>query len=106
MVKITYQRDITRLTVEGHAGFAEIGKDLVCASATILAYTLYAFVEQKERECKCWCAYGHFDSGDCIVSCIANSGYKGEITAGFDTVCRGFELLAEKFPREVSYRVK
>ena len=106
MIKVTYHRDITRLTVEGHAEYAELGKDLVCASATILAYTLYAFVEQMERECKCWCSYGHFDSGDCIVSCIANSGHKGTIVAGFDTVCRGFEILAEKFPKEVSYKMK
>ena len=106
MIQITYHRDINRVAVEGHAHFAEKGKDLVCASATILAYTLAAFVDMKEREEKCWCVLCHFTEGDAFVSCKPNEGYKKEITAGFDTICRGFELLAEKFPKHVSYEKK
>ena len=103
MIKITYFREINKVVVEGHAHFADKGKDLVCASATILAYTLAAFVDAKEREEKCWCTMCHFNEGEAFVSCKANEGCKKEITSGFDTICRGFELLAEKFPKHVSY---
>ena len=44
MILVTYYRSYNRLTVEGHAHSGEPGKDLVCASASILAYTLAANV--------------------------------------------------------------
>ena len=106
MIKVIYHRSITRLTVEGHARFAEEGKDLVCASATILAYTLASFVEKMEQEKKCWAAMSHFEKGTCIVSCIANEGYKAEVTNGYDIICRGFDILSEKFPDYVSFEIK
>ena len=106
MIKITYHRDINRVAIEGHAHYAEEGKDLVCASATILAYTLSAYVRQKAEEGACWCDMGHFNKGDCIVSCIANEGYKERITEVFDVICKGLEGLAEQFPEFVSYEIK
>ena len=44
MIQAVYYRRYNRLTVTGHAGAAEPGHDLVCASASILAYTLAANV--------------------------------------------------------------
>jgi uncharacterized protein YsxB (DUF464 family) len=103
MITVTYHKGLNRVVVEGHAGFAEAGKDLVCASATILAYTLAAFVDAKEQEGKCWCTMCHFNEGEAFVSCKANEGNEGEIAVGFETIVRGFELLAEKFPDNVKY---
>ena len=37
MIHATYYRKYNRLTVTGHAGSAEHGHDLVCASASMLA---------------------------------------------------------------------
>ena len=45
MITVIYHRDLNRVTVEGHAQSGEVGHDLVCASASILVYTLAAFVE-------------------------------------------------------------
>lgn len=106
MVTITYFRERSRVEIIGHASFAENGKDLVCASVTILAYTLAGFVDKKEQDEKCWGALTHFQDGEVFISCKANEGYKKEITAGFDTICSGFNILSEKFPEFVKYEVK
>ena len=40
MLKVTFEQKENKLTLklEGHAGQADIGHDIVCASASILAY--------------------------------------------------------------------
>ena len=38
------------LIVRGHASFAEIGTDIVCASASILTYTIAEIVQQMEEK--------------------------------------------------------
>lgn len=42
MITITYNDDgkKRRLTVEGHAGYAEPGKDIICAAASTLVISL------------------------------------------------------------------
>ena len=45
MIEVKYNRYLNRLTMDGHAGSAPIGHDLVCSAASILAHTLAANVE-------------------------------------------------------------
>ena len=47
MIKVTFTESGHKLSLrlEGHAGYAEEGKDIVCASASILAYTLATIVD-------------------------------------------------------------
>ena len=45
MIKVIYHRDLNRVSVVGHAMSAEKGQDIVCASVSILIYTLASFVE-------------------------------------------------------------
>jgi uncharacterized protein YsxB (DUF464 family) len=41
MIKVTLTREGNKLSLRlvGHAGYAEVGKDIVCASASTLGYT-------------------------------------------------------------------
>lgn len=52
MIKVTFTENPEKLSlrIEGHAGYAEPGKDIVCASAAILAYTVAQFVTEAERQ--------------------------------------------------------
>ena len=43
---ITVQLSGTALTVRGHAGFSRYGSDIVCAAASMLAFTLAAAMEE------------------------------------------------------------
>lgn len=40
MTQIKIDVDGTRLEIQGHAGYAAIGQDIVCAAVSILTYTL------------------------------------------------------------------
>ena len=106
MIRVTYHRAFNRVSVVGHAGSAEKGKDLICASASILVYTLADFVKKAEKEGQVWCSVIHIDEGDTIISCSPNEGKKESITEVFDAICRGFELLARDYPDNISYEIK
>ena len=46
IVLITVQREACRLLISGHAGYAEAGKDIVCAAVTVLTETLVKSLEE------------------------------------------------------------
>lgn len=90
MIRITRQ-GATCVTLKGHAGSAEYGKDLVCAAVSALALTLAANVEGKEN------AEVSLQPGNSRISCTPDA-------AGvFDCICKGFQLLAERFPEHVCF---
>ena len=49
-VKAHYDRRKLDLTVQGHAGYAEPGKDIVCAAVSILTSTLAYLVNRESFE--------------------------------------------------------
>ena len=90
MIRITRQ-GATSVTLKGHAGSAEYGKDLICAAVSALALTLAANVEGKEN------AEVSLQPGNSRISCHPDAA------AIFDCVCKGFRLLAERFPEYVCF---
>lgn len=105
MITITYHKQYHALTMEGHACAQEPGKDLVCASASMLAYTLAANVRTLEaqgvlREC-----HIQLDSGKADIRCTPVSQMKTIVKLVFDTVCIGFDLLARDNPEYVHFEI-
>lgn len=51
MIEAKFQKNKSyiRMTLNGHADFAENGFDTICASASILAYTLAQFVSNADK---------------------------------------------------------
>lgn len=105
MIQVTYYRSYNRLTVEGHAHSGEPGKDLVCASASILAYTLAANVGNL--------AYlGHvriesmvLSPGKAEIAIKPRSGVSAIVGRIFESICVGFELLAKDYPQYIRYEI-
>lgn len=106
MVKITYHRDLNRVTIEGHANTAEKGEDIVCASVSILANTLGAFVENLKRARQVYNPIVDLKEGDALICCAPPNKYKSSVTLVFDSICGGFELLARDYPENVNYEIK
>jgi uncharacterized protein YsxB (DUF464 family) len=106
MVKVVYHRELNRVSLTGHAQSDEKGKDLICASASILAYTLADYVKKAEEENRVWCSLTYLEEGDAIISCSPNEGKSDAITIVFDAICRGFELLARHYPDNISYETR
>ena len=106
MIKVVYHRDLNRVTMEGHAQSGEEGHDLVCASASILIYTLASFVENMKGAKQTYSPTVVLKEGDALVSCEPPNRYKGAITLVFDSICGGFELLARDYPDNITYEIR
>ena len=106
MIHAVYYRKFHRLTVTGHAGAAEPGHDLVCASASMLAYTLAANVANMADNGQVREPIIRNNEGDTEISCNPRHNLKASVTLVFDSVCVGFELLAHDYPEYVSYKIR
>ena len=105
MVEIRYNRPRHRVTIQGHAGTAEIGHDLVCAAVSALALTLAANVKNMEAHGHVYAVVIDLTAGNAKISCTADVQYADSVTQVFNTICAGFELLSKKFSKNVKYRV-
>ena len=95
-----------RLTVEGHAGSGDHGHDLVCASASILAFTVAQIVKNMEQS-------GNLDGMPCVelnegnacilVRCKNNASY-AEAKHTFSVAETGYSLLAHNYPQYVEVK--
>ena len=100
MIKVTFTESGHKLSLrlEGHAEYAEEGKDIVCASASILAYTLANIVDSFDDvetivdlkdgdatiECEC--------KDEPTFAALANAYIQTKI---------GYALLAQHYPQYV-----
>lgn len=107
MIQVIYHRKFHRLTMEGHARSAEPGHDLVCASASILAYTLAYNVLGLEESGKIRRApVVKLEEGSAEICVTPKSGFQSVVTLIFDSICTGFALLAHDYPDYISYEVR
>lgn len=92
MVNIRYCRDIGKLWFDGHAGFAEVGQDIVCAAVSALYETLaihdatYAG-ELQPGQRFIWVAPGKLETGMVVM----------------DAFAAGFEQIAKQYPGHVTF---
>lgn len=86
MISVIYEPGVPRLKLSGHAGYAPSGSDIVCAAASILAYTLAeGGAEIEERS----------DGGMYITG----------NRRGMELIAGGYRLLAENYPKNVRFEV-
>ena len=104
MVSITYDCGKFELKVEGHAGAAPAGEDLVCAAVTMLVRT---FAENAKLMDRAGIASGvqiELDDGSAHVLCRPAKKYRAVAKAVLQAVCIGFELLEQGYPEHVRFR--
>jgi uncharacterized protein YsxB (DUF464 family) len=100
VIKVTFIERGKKLSlwVEGHAGYAEEGKDIVCASASILAYTLASIVESFDIESTI-----SLESGDTVIECECEDHETFvSIKNAFNYTLIGYTLLKHSYPQYVS----
>ena len=105
MIKAVYHRKYHRLTIDGHAHSGEPGQDLVCASASALAYTLAANIQNLYRQGAVREPVTRMDPGAAEIRCSAVSRYRSTVTLVFDTVCAGLDILSQQYPENISYEI-
>ena len=106
MIHVTYYRSYNRVTVEGHAGAGPEGHDLVCAGVSALALTLAGNVSYMEAQEAVRNVILKLDEGNAEIQCSPYRRYKDSVEQVFRSICVGFELLATKYPDNISYAVR
>lgn len=97
--------DGTTLTLQGHAGAAPHGQDLVCAAVSGLVYALAGRLTELD-------AQGAFKqppvirlfSGDARISVIPKEKYATEVQENFCLIQSGLKLLQQHYPKQVKVK--
>ena len=104
MITASFSRNDNGITLRltGHAGMAKKGEDIVCASATILAYTvaqslqfMYEEGGLEERP------HIRLDEGDAEITAIPKKDTYNEALHTFFVAQVGYHLLAHNYPQYV-----
>lgn len=108
MVKVRFEKDGKSLilTVKGHSGQDDTGHDIICASVSILTYTIAQVVHDmdcngrlKKRPTI------RLESGDAVVTCKPNKAYYNEAFHAFSVVQTGYSLLHHNYPQFVDLKM-
>ena len=91
--KYTAEGNVHTLAVNGHARYAEYGKDIVCAGVSSLVQALIGYAENHPHIIECI----SIEDGDVLISC--NGGT--EIAAVFYMTAIGLEQISNQYPAHV-----
>lgn len=106
MIQVTFEEDrenrVLVLRMRGHAGHAPEGQDVVCAAASILAYTAAQlasdmFADGKLRRKPCLC----LERGKAVVSLRPTEAFYDEALYALYVTQVGYYLLAKNYPTSV-----
>ena len=106
MIRVVYCRKQNRVTIQGHAGSGPIGHDLVCAGVSALALTLAGNVSYMEAQEAVYGVSIKLEEGNAEIKCSPYRQYKNSVEQVYRSICVGFELLATKYPENISYEVQ
>lgn len=105
MIAVTYHRRAFCLTIRGHAGAGQKGRDLVCCAVSMLAHTLGENLRQMERHGRLRGCVILLEEGRGDIRCVPQPQFQGVCTLVFDTVVTGLKLLARDYPAHVKIDV-
>lgn len=95
------ETDAIEMRVQGHAGFAELGRDPVCAGASVLAMTAAQCIESMGKKLQ-KAPKITIQGGNVRVVAKPRPEYRAEAMHIFYMAQVGFMLLSETYPANVS----
>lgn len=104
MVKVEFEhtKSLLKLSVTGHARSAEAGPDIICASASILAYTLAQCIKfYEENKCLKCTPQIKLEKGNCEIICKPKNDYYEEVAHTYWVTQSGLLLLAYNYPDHI-----
>lgn len=98
--------DGTTLSLQGHAGAAPYGQDLVCAAVSALVYALAQRLTELEKQ-------GLLEtpprirlaSGDAEITAVAKAPYEQKVAEDFHLIESGLRLLQNHYPDQLKLTV-
>ena len=99
MTRVSYDQAEMRMEIRGHAGGGEYGRDLICAAESILLLTLEAALEDSGE---LLLPTVRKRPGEAMIRCEPEAGHERKCREIMHTVFIGFQLLANRYPENVS----
>lgn len=102
MTTVTYTKNNNRISVDinGHAGFDKIGRDIVCAAASILSYTLRAAFTRNSSNGNAENYFEDYGNGSMRFEITVKKNHD-IVFSEINAVFKGFELLEENYPEYI-----
>lgn len=97
MIRVQYMPSVFRVTVSGHAGYAERGEDILCAAASMLLQTLGAAVQGLSARGFAEEVTVDLRHGQGEVCCVPVAEFRCTVRTVMDSILLGFELLARDY---------
>lgn len=98
MIRVYYARGKGEheLTINGHAGYAEYGRDIVCAGVSAITFALLGWMEHNQEEIT------QFDElmvedGSVYISCAGSD----KLSTAFQVALMGYIQIARAHPENV-----
>ena len=103
MTRITYWPERMEILVDGHAGSAEKGEDLICAAISTLANTLQAVltIQDEMHGGTVWNKEKPFFH----AWVKSDTDLKAQAFVIMETIATGYAVLAEQSPEYVTFEV-
>lgn len=105
MIQITFKPNTMELEINGHASHGKKGEDIVCSAVSTLFYTLAETLYQSTEMLSAMPIVKTEDGVGYIWS-NAKPPYEGNVQMMYMTVLNGLRMVAENYPKNVSFRVK
>ena len=86
------------LSVKGHAGYSDVGKDIVCSACSILAYSAVQEIQNLDKKGMLEITEFHMEEGNIL---IAFDLYVDMAIIVLDTVMEGYRWLAENYQKNL-----
>lgn len=105
MIRVVYDRANYKVTVDGHAGSAERGRDLVCAAVSTLVMTL---ASNAVHLVGTRCVDEHtiiVEEGKSLIKLSPVRKMRHVVLNTMDSICAGFDVLVGLCPEFISYQV-
>ena len=103
---IVYQSDVCTdrfiISIEGHAGAAPRGADIVCSAASMLALTLASAVKRLDGEGEISRFSSSISKGSVQLDFTVKRRALEKVSAIVDTITEGYMMLEENYPEYVS----
>ena len=95
MIKCVYEKSKSgvRLTVNGHAGYAQHGEDIVCSAVSALTETLIARLLQLDAK------FSYGKENGAVEIAMRNVTY--DANEAFNFAVLGMQLIATAYPKNV-----
>ena len=104
MIQATYAErgKILSLRVEGHACYAEQGKDIICASASILVGTVACYVKTAEEDgCLACEPTIIINEGYALIECEPTEDDFEDMRKAYEFATVGMQILENSHPKHI-----